>query len=135
MQFLKCKGSTKRDYYNVFTIEAISMCVVPTIITIIMMLLQNDTVLCTDVACYLHRHSWVCFVGWIPINIWVYSMIASLAVAITTIPVHYTVISILINVLSCIILTFKYIFSHICPQKSDVTNLTNKFKHYNEKEF
>ena len=134
MQFLKSKGNTQEEYYKVFSVEFFSALIIPVIATIVMMTLQNDTVICTDSACYLHRHSWVCFVGWIPVNLWIYSMCTMVATGITTIPFHYIVYAIVINIAQLICKVFCKLVSFICPPKPDVKKLTAKFKNYNEKD-
>ena len=134
MQFLKPKGDTQSEYYNVFGTELFSAIIIPAIATIVAMTLQNDTVICTDSACYLHRHSWVCFVGWVPVNIWIYSMITMVATGITTIPFHYIVYAIVINIIQLIYKVFCKLISFMRPPKPDVKKLTAKFKNYNEKD-
>ena len=134
MQFLKSKGNTQEEYYKVFSVEFFSALIIPVIATIVMMTLQNDTVICTDSACYLHRHSWVCFVGWIPVNLWIYSMCTMVATGITTIPFHYIVYAIVINIAQLIYKVLCKLMSFIRPPKPDVKKLTAKFKNYNEKD-
>lgn len=134
MQFLKSKGNTQEEYYKVFSVEFFSALIIPVIATIVMMTLQNDTVICTDTACYLHRHSLACYIGWIPVNVWVYSMITMAFTGITTVPLHYTVYAIVINIVQIIYKVLCKLLSFIFPPKPDVKKLAAKFKNYNEKD-
>ena len=91
MQFLKSKGNTQEEYYTVFSIEFFSALIIPAIATIVAMTLQNDTVICTDTTCYLHRHSWVCYAGWISLNGFMTALIGNLVMIFTRFPILYNI--------------------------------------------
>jgi hypothetical protein len=59
------------------------------LITFIYMYMNNDSIICNEYYCYAHKHSWVCYIGWMAINGHVGAILMCVLVFIIGYPIIY----------------------------------------------
>lgn len=59
------------------------------LITFIYMYMNNDSIICNEYYCYAHRHSYVCYMGWMIINGHVSAILMCVLVFIIKYPIIY----------------------------------------------
>lgn len=113
------------DTYGVDKIvfkECLTAFIVSIIATIIIMLLNNDSIICNDYYCYAHRHSYVCYLGWCGINSIMGALIWNLIFFLTGFPIFYNTY------------IFFYNITHIKTEKKIVKkNMMSEFLNYEQR--
>ena len=59
------------------------------IITFVYMYMNNDSIICTEYYCYAHRHSYVCYLGWMVLNGYICAVGMTILVFIISYPLLY----------------------------------------------
>lgn len=95
------------DSLNLFLFDWLPTIIIATIVTCLLMYNENQTIICAEQNCYLHEHSYVCYIAWSVINSG--ATLVGLAIAEIT-----TGIAIVHNLFALIFIILKSPYTFAC---------------------
>lgn len=76
---------------RILMFEYIMMFIIAGIITFVHMYMHDESIICNNYYCFAHRHSWVCYAGWISLNGFMTALIGNLVMIFTRFPILYNI--------------------------------------------
>lgn len=87
------------DSLNLFLFDWLPTIIIASIITCFVMYNENQTIVCAAQNCYLHEHSYVCYLGWSVINSGATLLGLAIAEIITGIAIVHNLFALIFTIL------------------------------------
>lgn len=76
---------------RILLFEYAMMFIIGGIITFVNMYMHNESIICNSYYCFAHRHSGVCYAGWISFNGFMTALIGNIVMLFTRFPILYNI--------------------------------------------
>lgn len=76
---------------HILLFEYLTLFIISGIATFVCMYMHNESIICNNYYCFAHRHSWVCYVGWISLNGFITALIGNFVMLFTRFPILYNI--------------------------------------------
>jgi hypothetical protein len=116
---------------RILLFEYIMMFIIGGIITFAHMYMHDESIICNNYYCFAHRHSWVCYAGWISLNGFMTMLIGNFVMLFTGFPILYNIKTFFYN---CWCSLYNYIHKPKEERKKKPKcDLMSEFLNYKEK--
>lgn len=83
------------DVMDILLFDWLPAIVIACVVTCVCMHFENGTIICAEKNCYLHEHSWVCYLGWCFVNTGAVMTILNIVEGIVGMPLIHNLIVLL----------------------------------------